>query len=66
MKFRLEFDVDNSAFWDDDAETEEGQLNRTYLMRLIGQVASGVGDYVDRDEVRDVNGNPVGYWQISE
>ena len=66
MKFVLEIDLDNSAFFSRDEDLRDAQE----LVRLIRQTASRFDDRLlvgtEQGRLRDINGNTCGHWQITE
>lgn len=58
MRFRLEFDMNNSAF-EPDAATEVGRI-----LRKITTAVEDDGEF--GAPIRDVNGNRIGVWQVVE
>lgn len=60
MKFTLEFDMDNDAF-----NPEDGNVNYAEVSRILEKVAVDV-EWRDIDDIRDINGNTIGHWQINE
>jgi hypothetical protein len=66
MKFTLEIDLENAAFFYEDSETD---LDGRSIANLLHQVANRVADEggligTTRTRIRDVNGNTCGHWQI--
>lgn len=61
MKFTMQVDMDNAAF-----ETEFGDMDNPELVRILEVVKKSVRDGVTDSVVRDINGNKVGNWMISE
>lgn len=66
MKFTLEIDLDNAAFFSRDEDLRDAQE----LVRLIRQTASRFDDRLlvgtEQGKLRDINGNTCGHWQITE
>ena len=66
MKFNLEFHMDNASFHDDNDNLETDEIKRilkniAFLVRLYD-----AQDINETNNIMDSNGNPIGYWQISE
>ena len=59
MKFKMVFEVDNDAFYDDD-----GELIDNAVSPLIHDVAAKVHDGHTGGNIRDVNGNTIGSWTL--
>ena len=58
MEFTLTFDMDGDIFVPD---------HRPELIRLLGTVSTMIGDRGAKSgTVRDINGNTIGSWAISE
>ena len=55
MKFRCEFDMDNAAFENPDEAA-----------RLLRKIADRVTIQEDSGNIRDINGNTVGTWEVTE
>jgi hypothetical protein len=58
MEFKLQIDMDNAAFADDDGTFE--------VARILRDVADGFETSGDTGFVRDFNGNRVGSWEFTE
>jgi hypothetical protein len=58
MKFTLEFDMDNAAF--DEGNDEAPRILRK-LAGTIEDFSAGSGG-----KIRDINGNTVGHWEVTE
>ena len=54
MKFKLEFDMNNAAFWSPEIETE----------RILRKIASDVAIGWVSGTIADINGNVIGRWEI--
>lgn len=59
MQFKLTIDMDNVAF-------DDGSEYSNELVRLLASVTESVQMGKDFDSLRDVNGNLVGRWSISD
>lgn len=73
MKFKLEIDLDNSAFRVEDADGErlERVRDSAEIVRILSGLARLVGGFStalknDGGKLRDQNGNTCGYWLITE
>lgn len=61
MRFNLTFKMDNAAFGEDESE------QASEVARILRALARGLEETNGRHgNVRDVNGNRVGEWGISE
>ena len=59
MKFKLEFDMDNNAFWEDD------KLNIHEIKSVLDYVQHRV-EYARNGNAVDINGNKIGQWEITD
>lgn len=73
MKFKLEIDLDNSAFRVEDADGDRLEYVRDSqeIARILSGLARLVGGFNtalknDGGKLRDQNGNTCGHWQITE
>jgi len=58
MKFKLQFDMDNEAFGNENPEEE--------VARILSDVAFRVGCIIpNRNIIKDINGNTIGRWDIT-
>jgi hypothetical protein len=59
-KFTLTINTDNAAFEDADRNTE--------LARILRKTAKALESYrfIKGDNVRDLNGNTVGHWELKD
>lgn len=66
MKFKLEIDLDNAAFFSRDEDLRDAQE----LVRLIRQTASRFDDRLlvgaEQGRLRDINGNTCGFYTLTE
>lgn len=68
MKLKLEIDLDNSAFFYEDSDTDRDGRE---IANVLHQVANLIEDEIGligftRTRIRDINGNTCGHWQITE
>ena len=61
MKFTLQFDMDNAAFWDD-----KGNFNPIEVKRILERVANKSEHFEDLLDgaIRDINGHKIGQWEV--
>jgi len=55
---KIEFKTDNDAFANDNDEWE--------IARILQLIARQIQDGYDNDKIRDINGNTIGSWEITE
>ena len=55
MSFKLKFETDGAAF----ENCSQGEVRR-----ILENVILGLDDYIDSDDVRDLNGNKIGYYKM--
>jgi hypothetical protein len=55
---KIEFKTGNSTFSDEAKELEIARI----LKKIAYQIATGY----DNDKIRDINGNTIGSWEITE
>lgn len=60
--FKLEINLDNAAFHDDDGDFDPGHE----LAKILGDVKDKVRDGYFHANCYDTNGNCVGQWEIRE
>lgn len=66
MKFKLEIEMDNAAFVGLD-----GMVNGQELSKILFNISRyfkerSFGDQVEASNIRDINGNKVGNWEVTE
>lgn len=61
MKIKIEFNLDNSAFY-----YEDESINLYAVSDALDNVARAIRDYHEEGNVQDRNGNIVGHWEIKE
>ena len=72
MKFKLEFDMDNDAFWLEDDEPHfltPVEVDYQEVRRTLNQVGDRVALYTPTEvgepcTIRDINGHIIGKWEI--
>lgn len=65
MKFSLEIEMDNAAFGDD-AFDQTAEVKRILKRLIVGLPENGGLDIGDGTRnLRDINGNTVGRWEVS-
>jgi hypothetical protein len=69
MKFKLEFDMDNDAFWfheDVDSITTR-EPNYMEQVRILCGVITDIKEFHSEGEIiRDRNGNTIGKWEVEQ
>lgn len=60
MKFKLEFAMDNAVFTTEDVSVEYAEVRR------ILEQASKESELMDSAIIKDINGNTIGKWEISQ
>tara|TARA_B100000131_G_C18045355_1_gene584158 strand:+ start:343 stop:561 length:219 start_codon:yes stop_codon:yes gene_type:complete len=64
MKININIETGNSAFWNENEDSENQTFNMQEVERILKEIISEFGWYRDSGKCIDINGNTVGSYSI--